>query len=124
MSDRYSRQTVLPGVGAEGQARLAAASVLVVGAGGLGCPVLQYLAGAGVGRIVIIDPDRVEVNNLHRQPLYGMSDVGSLKVTAAHAALLRLNPGIRIEAVAGRLAPDNVELLVSDADVVVDAADS
>lgn len=124
MSDRYLRQTVLPGVGAEGQARLAAASVLIVGAGGLGCPVLQYLAGAGVGRMVIIDPDRVEVNNLHRQPLYGMGDVGSLKVTAAQAALLRLNPGIRIETVAERLAPDNVELLVSDADVVIDAADN
>ena len=76
MTNRYARQAVLPEIGAAGQARLAAASVLVVGAGGLGCPVLQYLAGAGVGRLTIVDHDTVEETNLHRQPLYGMSDIG------------------------------------------------
>ena len=70
MSGRYARQAVLAEVGNAGQARLAAASVLVVGAGGLGCPVLQYLAGAGVGRLAIVDHDVVEETNLHRQPLY------------------------------------------------------
>ena len=83
MSQRYARQTVLAEVGAAGQARLAAASVLVVGAGGLGCPVLQYLAGAGVGRLSIIDHDTVEETNLHRQPLYGMDDLGTAKAEAA-----------------------------------------
>ena len=79
MTDRYARQTVLGEVGAAGQRRLARSSVLVVGAGGLGCPVLQYLAGAGVGRIVIVDHDSVEETNLHRQPLYAMTDIGAPK---------------------------------------------
>src|SRR5271170_5440180 len=103
MSERYARQIVLPEVGAAGQARLAAASVLVVGAGGLGCPVLQYLAGAGVGRLTIVDHDRVEETNLHRQPLYAMADIGKLKAEVARAALLRFNPHIAIEAVVERL---------------------
>jgi molybdopterin/thiamine biosynthesis adenylyltransferase len=124
MTDRYARQTVLPEIGLEGQARLAAASVLVVGAGGLGCPVLQYLAGAGVGCIRIIDHDRVEEGNLHRQPLYVMADVGLPKAAAAQRALNRFNPTIKIEAIIERLTPDNVEDVVADADVVVDAADS
>jgi len=115
---------VLPEVGATGQARLASASVVVVGAGGLGCPVLQYLAGAGVGRLVIVDHDRVEETNLHRQPLYTMADIGALKVEAAAAALRRFNPGIAIDTVAERLTPQNATVLVAGADLVVDAADS
>ncbi|MFI5000184.1 MAG: ThiF family adenylyltransferase, partial [Reyranellales bacterium] len=113
-----------PDVGAAGQARLAAQSVLVVGAGGLGCPVLQYLAGAGVGRLTIVDHDRVEESNLHRQPLYGMGDIGAPKAQAARAALLRFNPAIKIEPVVERLTPQNVADLVAGADLVVDAADS
>ncbi|MEI6203996.1 MAG: HesA/MoeB/ThiF family protein [Enhydrobacter sp.] len=124
MSDRYARQTVLGEVGAAGQARLAAASVLVVGAGGLGCPVLQYLAGAGVGRIVVVDHDVVEESNLHRQPLYGMPDIGKPKAEAARVALLRFNPEIAIEAKAEQLTPQNVGVLLGDVDLVVDAADS
>jgi molybdopterin/thiamine biosynthesis adenylyltransferase len=76
VSDRYARQSILPEVGAEGQARLGAATVVVVGAGGLGCAVLQYLTAAGVGRLMIVDHDRVEESNLHRQPLYRMTDLG------------------------------------------------
>ena len=102
MSDRYSRQIILPEVGAAGQARLRAAVVLVIGAGGLGCAVLQYLCAAGVGRLVIVDHDRVEESNLHRQPLYRMSDLGGLKVQAARRALLEANPEVRIDAVAER----------------------
>jgi molybdopterin/thiamine biosynthesis adenylyltransferase/rhodanese-related sulfurtransferase len=124
MIDRYARQTVLAEVGAAGQARLAAASVLVVGAGGLGCPVLQYLVGAGVGRLTIVDHDTVEETNLHRQPLYGMDDLGKPKVEAARDRLLRFNPGIAIETVAERLTPQNAMPLVARADVIVDAADS
>jgi len=124
MSERYARQRVLPEVGAAGQARLAAASVVVVGAGGLGCPVLQYLAGAGVGRLVIVDHDRVEETNLHRQPLYSMADIGTLKVEAAAAALRRFNPGIAIDTLAERLTPQNAAALAAGADLVVDAADS
>ena len=124
MSERYSRQTILPEVGTAGQARLAAANVLVVGSGGLGCAVLAYLAAAGVGRLTIVDPDRVEESNLHRQPLYRMSDIGQPKAAAARAALLQLNPGVRIEALAERLRAGNAARLVAGADLVVDAADS
>ena len=115
---------MLPEVGAAGQARLAAASVVVVGAGGLGCPVLQYLAGAGVGRLTIVDHDRVEETNLHRQPLYTMTDIGTLKAEAAATALRRFNPGIAVDTVAERLTPQNAVALVAGADLVVDAADS
>lgn len=124
MTDRYARQTVLADVGEAGQARLAARLVLVVGAGGLGCPVLQYLAGAGVGRITIIDHDSVEETNLHRQPLYGMADLGQPKAECAARALRRHNPTVAIDAVVERLTPQNVAALVHAADVIVDAADS
>jgi sulfur-carrier protein adenylyltransferase/sulfurtransferase len=124
VSERYARQTVLPEVGAAGQARLAAASVVVVGAGGLGCPVLQYLAGAGVGRLTIVDHDRIEETNLHRQPLYTMADIGTLKAEAAATALRRFNPGIAVDTLAERLTPQNAAALVAGADLVVDAADS
>src|SRR5579863_2754128 len=107
VSERYSRQVVLPEVGASGQARLAAASVAVVGAGGLGCAVLPYLGAAGVGRLTIVDHDSVEESNLHRQPLYRMSDLGKGKAEAARAALRALNPEVRIEALARRLTPAN-----------------
>jgi molybdopterin/thiamine biosynthesis adenylyltransferase/rhodanese-related sulfurtransferase len=121
---RYARQAILGEVGPEGQARLAAATVLVVGAGGLGCPVLQYLAGAGIGRLIIVDHDSVEETNLHRQPLYGMGDIGKPKAETARTVLQRFNPEIEIEAVIERLTPQNVDALVARADVIVDAADS
>lgn len=122
--NRYARQIILPEVGTDGQAKLGHAHVLVVGAGGLGCPVLQYLAGAGVGRITLVDPDRVEESNLHRQPLYTMSDLGRPKVLAARNHLLDANPSIVVEAHVRALDPDNAPALVAQVDVVVDAADS
>ncbi|WP_372884849.1 ThiF family adenylyltransferase [Shimia sp.] len=115
---------ILPEVGAAGQARLARAHVLVVGAGGLGCPVLQYLVGAGVGRITLVDPDHVEESNLHRQPLYRMSDLGRAKVAAAREHLMAANPGVEIVALAQGLHPGNAPALVAEADLVIDAADS
>jgi sulfur-carrier protein adenylyltransferase/sulfurtransferase len=124
VSERYSRQVVLPEVGASGQARLAAASVVVVGAGGLGCAVLPYLAAAGVGRLTIVDHDRVAESNLHRQPLYRMSDLGALKAGAARAALLALNPAVHIDALPERLTPANAGALAAASDVIIDAADS
>lgn len=124
MTDRYSRQMVLPEVGAAGQARLAAVTVLVAGAGGLGCPVLEYLCAAGVGRLLIIDHDRVEESNLHRQPLYRMSDIGEPKARAAAAAMRRLNPQVAVEEAVQRLTPANAAAWVSRADVIIDAADS
>ena len=124
MTDRYSRQTVLPEVGPEGQARLGAATVLVAGAGGLGCPVLEYLCAAGVGRLLIVDHDRVDESNLHRQPLYRMSDLGQPKARAAAAAMSLLNPQVAAEGAVERLTPLNARGWVSRADVIVDAADS
>jgi adenylyltransferase/sulfurtransferase len=120
----YSRQTVLPEVGAAGQARLAAASVLVVGAGGLGVPVLQYLAAAGVGRIGIVDGDRVEASNLHRQPLYGVDDVGRPKAAVAAARLARLNRDLRVETIEAQVTPANVDDLVARFDLVAECTDN
>ncbi|MGH8325532.1 MAG: HesA/MoeB/ThiF family protein, partial [Steroidobacteraceae bacterium] len=124
MTERYARQMVLPEVGPEGQARLAAATVLVAGAGGLGCPVLEYLCAAGVGRLLIVDHDRVDESNLHRQPLYRMSDIGQTKARAAAAAMSLLNPQVIAEGAVERLTPVNAAGWVSRADVIVDAADS
>ena len=124
MTNRYARQMVLPEVGADGQARIQGARVLVVGAGGLGCAVLQYLCAAGVGRLTIVDHDRVDETNLHRQPLYRMSDLGRLKTEAARDALRALNPNVDIRIVCERLTPANAPALIAEADVVVDAADT
>ncbi|MPR10933.1 HesA/MoeB/ThiF family protein [Microvirga tunisiensis] len=124
MTTRYARQIVLPEVGEAGQAKLASSSVLVVGAGGLGCPVLQYLAAAGVGRITIVDHDRVDESNLHRQPLYRTTDLGQLKVEAAQKALEALNPSVVVDARPIALDPAAAKDLVRGADVIVDAADN
>lgn len=124
MTDRYARQRVLPEIGAEGQARLAAATVLVAGAGGLGCPVLQYLCAAGLGRLLIVDHDQVDESNLHRQPLFRMSDLGEPKARAAAAAMRLLNPQVAVEDAVEKLSPANAAAWVSRADVTVDAADS
>lgn len=124
MSDRYARQTILPEVGAAGQERLAEASVLVVGAGGLGSPVLSILAGAGVGRLTILDQDRVEESNLHRQPLYRMADLGRPKAEAARDALLAANPEVTIEALPRRLAVAEASALVTGHELALDCADS
>jgi molybdopterin/thiamine biosynthesis adenylyltransferase/rhodanese-related sulfurtransferase len=124
MTNRYERQMVLPEVGPQGQERLRTSSVLVVGAGGLGCAVLQYLCAAGVGRLLVVDHDRIDESNLHRQPLYRMSDLGGLKARAAAAALRLLNPQVVIGDFPERLTPANAARHVASADLVVDAADS
>ncbi|MFT3973467.1 MAG: HesA/MoeB/ThiF family protein [Amaricoccus sp.] len=121
---RYARQIVLPEVGAAGQERLRAAHALVVGAGGLGVPVLTYLAGAGVGRITVVDPDRVERGNLHRQTIYGEASLGRPKAEAAAAVLADLNPEVAVTPLVARLDPGNADGLVAGADVVLDCADS
>ncbi len=105
------------------QDRLKAARVLVVGAGGLGCPALQILVGAGVGRVTVIDPDRVEVSNLHRQVLYGVDDLGLSKATAAVRRLRGLNPLIEIEGVEARMSEANAQELVKAHDLVLDGTD-
>jgi sulfur-carrier protein adenylyltransferase/sulfurtransferase len=121
---RYGRQLVLAGFGPEAQERLRRGSVLVVGAGGLGCPALVYLAAAGVGRIVVVDDDRVDASNLQRQVLYTEADVGEPKAEAATRRLLALNSGIRVEAVRARFSRDNAAGLVRSCDVIVDGSDN
>ncbi len=122
--NRYNRQIMVPEFGANGQAKLEAAHVLVIGAGGLAAPVLMYLVGAGVGKITLVDPDIVELGNLHRQPLFVMSDIGQAKVLAAKARLATLNPETTLLAINAALTPNNVGDLIKGADIIVDAADS
>lgn len=122
--NRYARQMILPEVGLDGQLKLAEAHVLVIGAGGLGVPVLQYLAGAGIGTITIVDPDEVSLSNLHRQTLYGEQYLGASKAETAAQILKKLNSGISINAVHGPLDPSNVEKHCSNVSIVLDCADS
>src|SRR3984957_13008411 len=104
MQPDYSRQTLLKEVGAQGQAALARGRVLIVGAGGLGSPVLQYLAGAGVGCLGIVDADTLDASNLHRQPIYTLAQVGESKAALARTAVLALNPSVTVETHAVRFA--------------------
>jgi molybdopterin/thiamine biosynthesis adenylyltransferase/rhodanese-related sulfurtransferase len=121
---RYSRQTILPEIGIAGQLKLKSAKVLVIGAGGLGCVLLQYLAAAGIGEIGIIDDDKVDETNLHRQILYSVDDVGKAKVAVAKAKLSLLNPHVKINAFELRLTSDNAVSLLNDYDLIVDGSDN
>jgi adenylyltransferase/sulfurtransferase len=122
--ERYARQIVLRGVGGPGQNRLKAARVLVVGAGGLGSPALQYLAGAGVGTLGIVDDDEVALSNLHRQILHGTEDVGRPKTASATEAIMRLNSNVSVEPLGLRLEAENARELVKRYDVVLDGSDN
>src|ERR1700736_2393179 len=117
MQPDYSRQTLLREIGAQGQAALARGRVLIVGAGGLGSPVLQYLAGAGVGYLGIVDADTLDASNLHRQPIFALADVGEQKVSLALAAVKRINPTVQVELHATRLDADNALELIRGYDV-------
>ncbi|MEO8016882.1 MAG: ThiF family adenylyltransferase [Pseudomonadota bacterium] len=120
----YSRQIALREVGTEGQARLRAASVLVIGAGGLGIPALQYLAGAGVGRLGIVDADRLEPSNLHRQTWYALAECGQEKSSLAATRVRALNPEVRVESHALRLDASNGERLTAGYDLILDCSDN
>jgi adenylyltransferase/sulfurtransferase len=122
--DRYRRHLSLPEVGVEGQRRLLDARVLLIGAGGLGCPLAQYLAAAGVGTLGLIDHDRVDVSNLQRQVLYATSDVGRPKVEVAAERIRAQNPDVRVVAQAVKLTSRNALALLEGWDVVVDGSDN
>jgi len=121
---RYARHIVLAEVGGVGQARLIAARVLVVGAGGLGAPLLQYLAAAGVGTLGVVDDDNVDLSNLQRQIIHRTADIGTAKVESAKRALGDINPEVRVRAHSERLAAGNVERLIADYDIVADGSDN
>jgi len=121
---RYSRHLLLKEVGHEGQARLKQARVLLIGAGGLGAPVGQYLAAAGVGRLVIIDDDLVDVSNLQRQVIFNTDDIGQPKSLVASRRLRALNPHIEVEGIQARFSATNAAELVRQCDLVVDATDN
>ena len=122
--ERYARHLVLPEVGGPGQQKLKAARVLVVGAGGLGAPVLYYLAAAGIGTLGIVDDDHVSLSNLQRQVIHDTAGVGMLKVDSAAAAITRINPHAEVVKHVVRLTPDNVAGIVRSYDVVVDGTDN
>jgi sulfur-carrier protein adenylyltransferase/sulfurtransferase len=124
MRPDYSRQMLLKEVGPAGQAALAKSRVLIVGAGGLGSPVLQYLAGAGVGHLGLIDADTLDASNLHRQPIFALEEVGRPKPALAREAIARLNPEVRVEIRTERFEAENALELVHAHDVVVDCSDN
>jgi molybdopterin/thiamine biosynthesis adenylyltransferase len=122
--DRYKRHLVLKDSGGQGQQRLKAARVLVVGAGGLGSPVILYLAAAGVGTIGIIDNDRVSLDNLQRQIAHDTSHIGQAKVASACEAIRRLNPHVAVDAIEARLGAGNAASLIGSYDIVADGSDN
>jgi molybdopterin-synthase adenylyltransferase len=121
---RYARHIVLREVGGPGQAKLKAARVLVVGAGGLGAPVLLYLAAAGVGTLGVIDDDEVSLSNLQRQVIFSTSDIGKRKVDGAEEAVTRLNPHVAVETHMARLTRENALDVISQYDIVADGSDN
>ena len=124
MDARYSRQIALPGFGASAQEALSASRVLVIGAGGLGSSVIPALAAAGVGSIGIVDDDRVELSNLHRQHIHGVADIGHPKVESAAASVAALNPSVSINPIQRRLTAANAQALFADYDLVLDGSDN
>jgi adenylyltransferase/sulfurtransferase len=122
--ERYARHMILEEVGEEGQLRLLSSGVLVVGAGGLGSPLLLYLAAAGVGTIGIADPDRVDLSNLQRQIVHASDRIGERKVESARLTLGALNPDVRVIAYPERLGPENAEPLIEGYDLVADGSDN
>lgn len=122
--DRYARHIVLKEIGGTGQVKLAQARVTVIGAGGIGCPAIQYLAAAGVGALRVIDDDVVSLSNLQRQTLFGTGDVGRPKADVAGEAVARLNPDVAFEPVPERLVTANAAELIGKVDLVLDGCDN
>ena len=122
--NRYSRHIILPEIGIDGQEKLKQAKILVIGAGGLGCPVLQYLTAAGVGTIGIVDDDVVDETNLQRQILFSAEDIGNPKVEIASKKLSLLNPHCKLQTVICRLSSTNALDIIKDFDLVIDGSDN
>ncbi|MEE8336302.1 MAG: ThiF family adenylyltransferase [Candidatus Neomarinimicrobiota bacterium] len=121
---RYARQTALPELGIKGQRKINGASIAIVGLGGLGAAAAQILAAAGIGKLYLIDGDKVEISNIHRQPLYSEEDVNKNKTAAAAENLKRINSGVTLECINEYLTEKNGELYLKSADVIIDATDN
>ncbi|RTM03595.1 MAG: molybdopterin-synthase adenylyltransferase MoeB [Hyphomicrobiales bacterium] len=122
--ERYARHIVLPEIGGPGQQKLKRARVLVIGAGGLGAPVLEYLAAAGVGTLGIVDDDTVSLSNLQRQVIHGGDTIGMAKTDSAREAIMRINPNVTVESHRLRLTAENAPALVARYDIVIDGSDN
>ena len=122
--DRYARHIVLRDIGGAGQAKLLSSHVLLIGAGGIGCPAIQYLAAAGVGSISVVDDDVVSLSNLQRQVLYSETQIGEAKVDAAQAAVARLNPDVQFHAIKQRIGHATSAKILHNVDVVIDGSDN
>lgn len=121
---RYSRHILLPEIGVEGQEKLRAARALVIGAGGLGSPIVLYLAAAGVGKLTLCDDDNVDLTNLQRQIVHRTDAIGRLKVESARDTLASVNPETEVEMIAARVAGEQLNQLIAQADVVIDGCDN
>ncbi|WP_395614594.1 HesA/MoeB/ThiF family protein [Allosphingosinicella sp.] len=122
--DRYARHIVLKEIGGEGQRKLLETEIVLIGAGGIGSPAIQYLAAAGIGTLRVIDDDAIALANLQRQVLFGTGDVGRAKTEVAGEAVARLNPDVRFEGISDRLTPANVATLIAGASLVLDGSDN
>ena len=122
--ERYSRQIMVPDLGGKAQIRLRQSKVLVIGAGGLGCPAAFYLAAAGIGTLGIVDPDKVELSNLQRQILHATSDIGRQKIESAKTKLIELNPDVEIKTYAARFEEGNAAEIAAEYDFIVDGSDN
>ena len=122
--ERYARHIVLRDIGGAGQVAICGAKVLMIGAGGIGSPAIQYLAAAGIGTLVIVDDDAVSLSNLQRQTLYTEADIGASKVQIAAARAQALNPGITVRPIRARVSADNIGDFLRDMDVVIDGSDN
>jgi len=122
--ERYSRQIILKDVGPTGQKKIIKSKVLVVGAGGLGCPVIDYLSRAGVGNIGIIDNDKVNISNIHRQSLYNSRDIGKFKVSVLKQKIRLINPQVKIKTFKERIEKKNIEKIYKNYDLIVDGSDN
>jgi molybdopterin-synthase adenylyltransferase len=122
--DRYARHIVLRDIGGAGQSKLLSSHILLIGAGGIGCPAIQYLAAAGVGTISVVDDDVVSLSNLQRQVLYSAEQIGEAKVDAAKAAVARLNPDVQFHAIKQRIDRGTSAKILNNVDVVIDGSDN
>ena len=122
--ERYSRQIVLKDVGPTGQKKIINSKVLVVGAGGLGCPVIDYLSRSGVGNIGVVDDDRVNISNIHRQSIYNSKDIGKFKVNAIKQKIKLINPQVKIKTFKLRIQKKNIEKILKSYDFIVDGSDN